>query len=337
MAHEPKLTVYTISIKPVSNDIEKTNRCLIRNIIGEANDNELIDSYIIGELFRKFIAALDTPEMFSDTKTKRCMTANQPNIEDPNVNPNIVLHTQQCIIEGVIEGGAYGRKRNKTSILDKSEKSNVNERDAITEDFYFLIYFPLQSHKMTLLIQSYSDDSIDGVMKKFWQNFFSYPTKFHQPTLKRFVPLAIIEDFKENATVCGLTFITEIPGETLLAGHTQTNRNYKITVQVTPTGEGISLEEFEQIIVPIQNTFFDRILKLGQFTRKKGTLKDTSTQVKSPFDLGTSFEIQPSILLSKYITINNSEEDFPRIRTYCFRLLENIKYEIYLENAVQER
>ncbi|MDQ3192228.1 MAG: hypothetical protein M3Q58_11610 [Bacteroidota bacterium] len=305
MAHEHKLTAYTLTIKPVNNSIENSNRCLFRNIIGEVSSDELEDSYIIAELFKKFITALDRPEMFSDTKTKKCMTANQPNIEDSSVNPNIILHSEQCIIEGIIEGGSYGRKRNKTNTENKLIKSNVDERDAITEDFYFLIYLPLQSNKMTLLIQSYSDDAIDGVMKKFWQNFFSVPSLFFQPNLKRFVPASIVEDFKNNATVNSLTFATQIPGSTLLENtHTETTRNFKVTVKITPTNEDFSINEFEQTIEPIQEAFFTRVMKLGNFTSKKGSLRDTSTNVKSPFDLGSSFEIQPSILLSKYITIN---------------------------------
>jgi len=74
--HEPKLTVYTISIKPVSDKIERSNRWLFRNIINEANSNKLEDSFIITEIFKRFIALLDTPEMYSDTKSKKCITAN---------------------------------------------------------------------------------------------------------------------------------------------------------------------------------------------------------------------------------------------------------------------
>lgn len=338
MTHEPKLTAYTIQLKPSNSATENTNRWLFRNQITEANQNELADSYIIAEVFRRFISALDTPEMYSDSTNKKCMTANQQNIEDPNVNANIILHSQQFIIEGKVEGGSYGRKRNKTSTVDKSNKSNVDERDAITEDFYFFLYCPLQSSKSTLFIQSYSDDSIDSVMKKFWQNFFSFQGIFNQPSIKRFVPISIIEDFKTNSTVSGLTFTTNIPGETLLEStNTQTTRNFKVTVNITPTNDDLSMEEFEQTIEPLQQTFFTRLMNLGQFVKKKGTLRDSSTNKTSPFDLGTSFEIQPSILLSKYITINGDESDFERIKNYCFALLESVKPEIYIQYAIQER
>lgn len=338
MPHEHKLTAYTIHLKPANGVIENTNRWLFRNLIKEANHNELTDSYIMAEVFKCFISALDKPEMYSDATSKKCMTANQPNIADYNVQPNIVLHSNKFIIEGKVEGGSYGRKRNKTSTINKSDKSNVDENDAITEDFYFLLYCPLQSNKSTLFLQSYSDDSIDSVMKKFWQNFFSFQGIFNQAVLKRFVPISIINDFKSNATVTGFTFTTDIPGETLLERtSTPSTKNYKVTVKITPTKQDLSLQEFEQTIEPLQQTFFTRLMNLGQFVKKKGTLKDSSTNKTSQFDLGSSFEIKPSILLSKYILIQGDDTDFDRIKNYCFELLEIVKPQIYIENAIQDR
>ena len=338
MAHEPKLTAYTLRLKPINETVENSNRCLFRSLINEANQNVLADSFIMAEIFRHFISALDTPQMYSDTDNKKCMTANQSNIESSEVNPNIILHSQQFIIEGKVEGGSYGRKRNRTSTIDKSNKSNVDERDAITEDFYFFLYCPLQSNKSILFLQSYSDDTIDSVMKKFWLNFFSLNGVFNHPIIKRFVPNAIVEDFKSNATVSELSFTTDIPGTTLLDSvSTEVTRNFKVTVKITPTDEDFSLEEYQQTIVPIQQTLFTRVMHLGQFLKKKGTLRDTTTNKTSHFDLGTSFEIQPSILLSKYITINGDDTDFERIKDYCFRLLEDVKPEIYVQDAIQDR
>jgi len=338
MSHDPKLTAYTIHLKPSNATIESTNRWLFRNLINQANQDVLQDSFLMLEVFKKFIAALDTPQMYSDTTSKKCMTANQPNIVESHVNPNIIIHSQQHIIEGKVEGGSYGRKRNKTSTDNKTNKSDINERDAITEDFYFLLYCPLQSSKSILLLQSYSDDTIDSVMKKFWQNFFSHAGVFNQPSIKRFVPTSIVEDFKNNATVSSFSFSSDIPGQTLLENtSTETARNFKVTVNVTPIDDDLTLEEFESTIEPLKETFFTRLMKLGQFSKKTGTLRDTATNKTSPFDLGTSFEIQPSILLSKYVSIIGEEEDFDRIKTYCFSLLESIKSEIFVQNAVQER
>ena len=338
MPHEPKLTVYKIYLSPANANVVNTCRNLFRNIIGQANQEQLEDSFIITEVFKKFIEALDTPKMFSDPVSKKCMTANQANIADDNVDTNISFNPSKYTIEGKIEGGSYGRKRNKTSTEDKANKTGVSEKDAITDDFYFLLYLPVQSNKITLLLQSYSDDTIDSVMKRFCESFFSFKNEFNKAKVQRFVPKAIIDDFKKTSTVSSLTFTTEIPGESLMEHtETKTDRSYRVVVQVIPTDSDFTIEEFEESISPIEQAYFTRLFTLGQFAKKKGTLKDSSTEKTTPFELGSDFEIQPTILLSKYIEIKNDESDFVRIKEYCLKLLEVIKPEIYIQNAVQER
>lgn len=338
MAHDPKLTVYTITLEPINNTVENSNRWLFRNLIGEANTNILDDSFIFIEVFRKLIAALDTPEMFSDAKSKKCITASQPDLEDPTVPPNITIFSNDFIIEGKIEGGAYGRKRNKTSTLDKTNKTDVDIVDAITDDFYFLLYMPLSSNKMTIMIQSYSDDSIDSVMKHFLEKFFRCDHQFKKPKMKRFIPLSIIEDFKRNSTVSNLEFTTEIPGETLLEGtNIGVEKNFKVSVKITPIGSDLTLEQFEETVGSVNQALFTRLYRLRDFTKKRGMLRDTNTNSTSPFDLGTNFEIQPSILLSKYIDFPNGEIQFDLIKQYCLVLLDNIILQIYSPNAIQER
>lgn len=337
MPHEPKLSVYVITLTPASPNIPwNTNRWLFRNLIGQANTTPLQDSHIMTEVFRRLINDLDTPAMYSDSFSKKCMTVNQSN-DSSRVNQNIVVHSDRNIIEGKVEGGTYGRKRNKTSILDKTNTSVVNEGDAITEDFYFLCYCPLASNKCILMLQSYTDDTIDTVMKKFWKNFLSFPSAFNQPTMTKYVPQSIIDDFKRNSKVSSFTYSTEVPGTILLEAPTSTNqRTYKVSVKITPDDD-LSVAEFESTAESLSNTLFTRILTLGQFRKKKGTLKDDSTSKTSPFDIGSSFEIEPVIFLSKYITINGDSSDFERIKTYCFGLLETIRPEIYPQDAVRER
>lgn len=337
MAHDPKLSVYTIQLKPARNTAYNNYRWLFRNLINEANTNPLTETFIMGEVFTKFIRELDRPEMYADSASKKCMTANQPDIAEISVNPNIVLHSEQRIIEGQVEGGTFGRRRNKTSTQNKINKTLVQEDDAITEDFYFLIYTPLNSSKSILMIQSFSDDTIDSVMKKFWQKFFSVNLVFNQPKIERFIPNSIIENIRNNSTVSSLTFSTQIPGETLLDTPViQQQHDFMVTVDIKPSGDDLTVLEYEGIIERIKRTLLG-ILPLGQFRKQTGALRDRATNRNSQFEIGTDFDIHPTIFLSKYIRIAGDDTDFDRIRDYCFQLLEEIKTEIYPQNAVQER
>lgn len=162
------------------------------------------------------------------------------------------MHSENFIIQGRIEGGAYGRKRNKTSRKDKSKKTGVDANDAITDNFYFLIYMPLHSYTSVLLLQSYTDDNIDSVMKKFWKNFLQHSELFSEPTIKRFIPASIINDFKKKSVVSSLAFSTQVPGSTLFESITTIEKQYKITVKIEPE-DGISMDAFSE-----KNTFFNR-------------------------------------------------------------------------------
>ena len=46
--HEPKLTAYTIQLKPVNAEIENSNRWLFRCLINEDNQNVLSDNLSSG-------------------------------------------------------------------------------------------------------------------------------------------------------------------------------------------------------------------------------------------------------------------------------------------------
>lgn len=336
MAHEPKLSAYIIKLKGIGRNHNITNRNLFGYKINDTSA-ELEDSYIFIEISKKFLGELDTEQMYSDDRTKKSITANQVDIEDNDVNTSIRFHSHNFIIEGIVEGGKYGKKRKKTSTENKNIKTDVSERDAITDDFYFLMYTPLDSDKSILLIQSYSDDNIDSVMKKFWKSFMSFPGVYKEPSIAKYIPNNIIEDFKDGATVSYLTYSTEIPSLSLLEpAIALENRNFKVTIKIEPTEEGLSYTEYGNIVRTIEERNFHNI-SLNTFDKKKGSLKDNQTGKTTPFMLENNFDIKPSIILSKYIEINNDESDFDRIKEYCFSLLEIIKQEVYPINAVQER
>lgn len=337
MSSEQKLSVYTIKLKPEHRKIENSNRWLFRNIIQDATTSLLNDSYLFVEMFSKFVKALDTPEMFSDETSHKCITINQKDIESEEVNTSVFLHIEKFIIEGKIEGGSFGRRRTKTSTNNKLDKAEVNEKDAITDNIYFMLYCPLHSNKSILLIHSYSDNNIDTIVKKFLKRFLTYNEVFKEPQISRFIPKSIISDFKSESTVASLTYATEIPGESLLEEmHKTVGQDYKVSIKITPTGKEFTISEFEEAIKPIEKTIFGKHLNLGAFTKRKGIMRDTTTNKTSPFEIET-YKIKPVISLSKYIEIKNDESDFDRIKEYCFNLLEEIKSEIYPQNAVQNR
>lgn len=338
MAHEPKLSAYIIKLSPQGENIENSNRNLVKKLTDNTSEGEEYeDSFLFMELFKTFIKRLDTQEMYFDSVSKKCFTAYQSDIDSPDVAQNITPHSTQFIIEGVVEGGNYGRKRNKTSTTNKNIKSNVDEKDAITDNFYFLLYTPLYSNKSILLIQSYSDDTIDYIVKKFFQDLFSFPRLFKKPSIEKYIPQSIIDKFKEGATVSELRYSTEVPSQTLLYSPISSDQKYyRVTIKFEPVDTDLTFDECEKSVKGLGVKSLFEYLPLNLFKKKKGVLKSANGKT-TPFDLNDDYNIRPSILLSNFIEINNNESDFERIKQYCFTLLTELKEVIYTDNAVQER
>jgi len=80
MSHDPKLNVYKIILNKEDSAPFSSNKWLFKHKIGKGTTDKLEDNFLMAEAFRLFIKALDTPEMFTDTASRKCMTANQANI-----------------------------------------------------------------------------------------------------------------------------------------------------------------------------------------------------------------------------------------------------------------
>jgi hypothetical protein len=114
------------------------------------------------------------------------------------------------------------------------------------------------------------------------------------------------------------------------------NESFKITLKIEPIEENISYEEFGLAVRTIDDMNLSNI-PIRDFNNRRGNLADSSTGRTTPFELSSSFDIKPNIILSKYISIEYNESDFDRIKEFCLEILEEMKQEIYPRNAVQER
>jgi len=335
MSHEPKLTVYTIKLKPLDNSLQNSNRQLFRQKTGQA-DNEVQDSVLFMDFFKLFLKEFESPEMYKHEASNKSMTFYQRDIDQNDVDTNVHANTSKFTISGVVEGGPYGRKKNKTDSGNKADKTPVKETDAITDDFYFCIYLPPESNKSILIIQSLIGDSIDSVIKDFWQKFLQHEGFFDTTAPTRYVPQAIIDDFKREIAVSSLTYTTTVAGQTLLDPAIDLqDKNFKITVKIEPLGD-MSVAEFEAAKESINDKQVGTT-RLGGFRLKRASLKDTTSGKKSPFQLDSDYDVHPVIFLKKYIEFPNDILDFGLVAQYSENLLEKIlKPALYPQHAVIE-
>jgi len=336
-----KLSVYRIDLKPQSANKRDKNsiKYLIKyltNTIGQ----ETTDSHDFLELFRLFIEQIDKPDMITDAKSKKTITGKKAaEIEEGAPNPNINPDSGRFFIHGTIEGGIYGRVRRKILTTNREVSDSVNENEAITDRFYFLLYAPVNSNKAVLLIQSYGDNNVDSVVRFIFNNIFYCPGEFNHPKIDKFIPKTIINRFKNTSVVNSLTYSTEVLGNTLSTPvQQQEEATYKVTVKIEATdGAEINMNDFDSVNGEVsKKSFLGKLI--GSFSNKRGSLKNTTTNRVSSFDIEDDFNIKPVIFLSDLLPGIDQQMNFHRIEEFCISLLENeIKREIYPGNAIQER
>lgn len=336
MAHDPKLSVYYLDLKPESDDTPNTNRQLIRSILNIKRKESVEDEVLFVDFFRYFLNTIDTPKMVRNDALKKCMTAFQSNMESDDVQANLLPSVRESIIDGKIEGGPFGRRRKRRSIDDKLNSSEVSPGDAITDDFYFLLYIPLSSNRITLLVQSYSTDSLDTLLKNHFEDLFTIDKIFKRRRFKKYYPPSIIADFKKQTTVSKITYKEKFLGATLSDDAIKIkDRFFNVMVQIVPVDDEFSLDEFDEIVEKLSETRFMH-KKLGIFKKKTGNLTDGTTGNRAPFELDNDFDIHPKIDLKKYLTFEDDVINFDLIKTFCITILNELKAELYPQHAVQE-
>ena len=100
MAHNPKLNVYIISLKPKKQDENKTFRDFLKEKY--AKNSDMSDKALMKYLFTSFINGVGQDEFHKDDKSKKVI-----GIDDGNMLP-MTLYSDTWMIDGVIEGGKYG-------------------------------------------------------------------------------------------------------------------------------------------------------------------------------------------------------------------------------------
>ncbi|KXB34187.1 hypothetical protein HMPREF1869_01276 [Bacteroidales bacterium KA00251] len=95
MAHNPKLNVYIIGLKPKKQDEIKTFRDFLKEKYSSRTD--LSDDALMGYLFESFINGVGQDTFHKDDKSKKVI-----GIDDSSMLP-MKLYSAQWMLDGVIE------------------------------------------------------------------------------------------------------------------------------------------------------------------------------------------------------------------------------------------
>lgn len=327
MSHNPKLNVYILKLNN-KNDSVETFRDLFKNkynIPSTENDRKVFERY-----FQDFLDGLGKDKFRKDTKAKKVLGVYKNS--ESELNFSIVPHYEEHIIEGVIDGGKYGILREYANIDNKENKQKLDAKNAVLDKFYMFLNTPLNSKYGFLLIQSYTEETIQEPLKDFIKPFFSCEDLFFNVIIEPYVPEKFINKFKEEARIRLFSFSTLMGiGNTLRDNEVKVDNNvFEVTINIKPK-EPIKPDKtiLKTVLSKIGLKKFDN--KNLEELESKVFVESGTNKRRANFDLKKEIEsIRPTIYLEDegiFVNPDNSMPEFQEIKKFCFSLIKEVKKE----------
>lgn len=323
MAHNPKLQIFKISLNPKAKIKDACYRNFFRDKCFETQEetDKLTDAQIFKAYHQAFIKGIDVTDFdfFKDEKNKKAITINDTNAIKKHVNDNI--------IEGIIKGGRYDQEREKVNMNNKTV-DKVRKDDIILDQFYFLIFTPLDSSTGILFLQSYTEDSICDVFCKFLKSFFTYADNYFDIRIEPYMPQNLKEEYKKKARLKGFSFSTkEIIGVVGEGVSVKEQEEFCVTINIQPMEKSNLRGIANKVEKLLHLKFHDK--ELSQFS-KRVYLEDDHNK-GAYYDLGKDVDhIRPTIYLENRINIHpeNGLPDFGELKEFCTSQLKIIIQEL---------
>lgn len=324
MAHNPKLQVFRIDLKPKAKNETACFRDILAkklNTTGSDTDTDFWNLY-----WKDFVKSIDT-EFIRDEKTKKAFTLYN------NTEKNVVAsHYDEFVLEGIIKGGKYNIERDVAKIDNKDDVEKIEKGDIILDQFYFLLYTPLNSTKGLLLLQTYTEDSIYSVFSNFLVSFFRNASDYFDLKMESFVPAKIREEYQKTAKLKGFSFTKRELIGNVGEGVVEDLEEFDITIKITPK-QNSSVSKIKSMLAKISPIKFNE-RELEQFAarvylagdKEKGAYYDLEKDIES---------IKPTIYLENRISVSSITglPDFGELKTFCFELLKSINNELRKEQV----
>lgn len=332
MAHNPKLNVYIIGLKPKKQDEIKTFRDFLKEKYSSRTD--LSDDALMGYLFESFINGVGQDTFHKDDKSKKVI-----GIDDSSMLP-MKLYSAQWMLDGVIEGGKYGILREYQDTEKTEEKAKIKPNFAVLDKYYILLNPVLNDKYAVLLCQSYTEESIQSSINEFIKELFGGCENFFNVDVEPFVPQRLKEKYEKSAAIRMFSFTVPLPlSESLRTNVAEAAQEFEVEVRVRPVGQKLPINSdgTREIMQTVSKmTLEDQVLSEG-----KGRVYTADEQGRhANYDIAKDIQsIRPTIYLSDEGITSNEQTglpDFVTIQKYCHNLLTEIKTERNINQDIHE-
>lgn len=329
MVRNPKLNIYTLQLNPKDDSVQ-TFRDLFECKYGSGkSDDDLFKLY-----FQDIVNEIGDKNFRKDDINKKVIgkTNNSSVPQLTNKNP---------YIDGVIEGGKFGIRRELADTDNKNKKSIIQENAAVLDLYYLLLYTPLNSQFGFLLIQSYTEETVQDSIKDFVKNFFSYNGSFYKIKIDPYIPKDFVDRYINASKISMFGFTTKTTLSESLRDNTLIGeQTFEVEIKIKPSPKSTLIPDTnrtDKILEEFSKKCFDgHPLEEG----KKTIYLTDDNKRKAHYDLGRTLqEIKPTIYLEDYgisCDPQTGVPDFKAIQSYSVDLLEEIKKEFNQPTNIHE-
>lgn len=339
MSYEPKLEIYKIVLKPKS---EVHRKATFRDFFRKKLDYSKLTPPIQPEdIFRTFHAhffgQIGMSQYQKNAKKMKGFTVattmeggvRKSQISSPT-NPSEVIH-------GVLNGGLYGRSRYLGEVDKTGDHTLINTNNIVSDNFYFLLYTPLDHNEGILMIQGYTEIKISDIFRQHLEQYFkNSETKC---AFEYHLPQSFRDKYLKGAKFSSFTFTTGMFVQGGWDEDIPQEYDFVVKVEIIDKKAGVPLEDYEKFMMSLKSSTVhikNEKRRLDQFQTESAKIK-TPDGRSIPIDI-ESHDIRPVILLKN---VNVSVESghnpsFSEVNKYCHKILDEIKLTLLPENAVKE-
>lgn len=345
MPHEPKLEIYKLILKnQKESGFVRLSDVLRSKFNGypekdfPALTRPIPPSDILNILYGDLVNKIDQAGFNKNESKKKGFTVSSA-VDGAAVMAKIKSYSNQSIVHGILEGGSYGRARTLKEVDDKKRGSSIEPKHIVGDQFYFLLYTPLNEGTIILLIQGYTEIRISDVFVKFLEGYFKVQG-LYKCEVQPYIPKQLRERYLRSATFKSLSFTSDWNIRANFEDEI-VSRDYNLEVKIVITDKSDAkakhnsfrkfLEKFERSSFK----FVDQDARtLGDFGTKRAKME--SVKKEFPINFDDENDIRPTILLTNegIPILDGLVPDFDAVDTYCKKLLEDIKDEINPQNGV---
>lgn len=289
----------------------------------------LNDSQIFNSLYGLFIQKLTQNEVWTNPNRTKLGLVLFTNAGE-NVNTILTAHSDAHVIEGYVDGGPYDRIRRMAEKDDITTSTLVDRNKIVTDRYYLYLYLPLDSSVGLVFWEHKKGQDIHTPMELFLNEVLKVKNNIK---VERYVPQALIEDFKNDGVIDSFTFTDSIVTPVLDGNAVERQENnYDVSINIKPrTGETYrynmladALNGVGQIMVSLGNS----VKSLAQFRTKKARIRKDNEGYN--FLVGDDLKIRPMVEIADVIH-DRDNDILKRDEAYGMvnDLLNQIKDDVY--------